>query len=84
MQEDETLPPLDPTCPVCKKPHHVYDEVFDGSERQCRSCGHVLVCVIYTDGSSSMELYWEDPLCRIVRTGRQRTRARWAKQGRRG
>lgn len=78
-QDDETLT-LDPTCPVCKGTHDV-DEVFDGSERQCGNCGHTLVCVTYMDGSAYMQIYPSD---RVERTGRQRTRARWNRQGRRG
>lgn len=85
MTELETVPetdsdlPLDPTCPACKRPHDVTD-VFDGSERHCISCDALLVCVTYTDGTAEMRRVSEPAL---ELTGRQRTRLRWRKTGRR-
>lgn len=60
--DDEVLP-LDPTCPICRGPHFA-DDVYDGSERQCRSCGHTLVCVTYTDGTARMQCYASCQDCR--------------------
>jgi hypothetical protein len=74
--DDDTLP-LDPTCPVCKGSHDA-DEVFDGSERQCASCGHTLVCVTYTDGSAYMQCYSPCQDCRWYTRAWRWLRFRWA------
>jgi len=60
--DDETFT-LDPTCPICKGLHEATD-CLDGSERRCRSCGHTLVCVTYTDGSAYMQCYANCQDCR--------------------
>jgi hypothetical protein len=76
--EDEMLP-LDPKCPGCGGQHDA-TEVFDGSERRCFSCDRLLVCVTYTDGTADMQLVHKEP---PTLTGRQQTRARWRRMGRR-
>ena len=83
VQDDEASLPLDPTCPVCDGSHDA-DEVFDGSERRCASCGHTLVCVTYINGTARMQCYSNCAECRTARTKQQRKLARRGRQRRRG
>ena len=73
---------LDPTCPICKRPHDV-GEIFDGHGIDCASCGRYLVAVAYDDGTMSMQPGDSEPLPAPPRTGHALTRARWRRQGRR-
>lgn len=80
----ETLLDLDPTCPLCKREHDV-GEIFDGHGIDCASCGRFLVAVACGElGTMSMQPGDSGPHMPDTRTGRQRTRARWRRQGRRG
>lgn len=79
---DEPSIPLNGTCPVCGR-HANTGDMFDGERKSCGSCGRMLVAVVWADDwdRDTMSLVAVGP--GDTRTGRQRTRARWRKQGRR-
>jgi hypothetical protein len=79
LDEDETLLPLDPSCPHCKGLHDV-GEIFSGGAEECASCGALLQAA---DDGETMWLFVEKYPPVPLRTGRQRTRGRWRKRGRR-
>ncbi len=80
MSEDELLP-LDSTCPFCGV-HSDCSEIYDGCEWDFRNCGKTLVAVAWANGT--MTLCKPDPRTPADgRTGRERTRARWRRTGRR-
>lgn len=73
---------LDPICPLCKGAHDV-GEILDGHGRDCGGCGRYLVAIAWDDGTMTMVNGGGNGIV-DMRTGRQRTRARWRRQGRRG
>ncbi len=72
---------LDPICPLCKREHDV-GEIFDGQGRNCASCGRYLVASANNDGTMDMLDGGGNGIV-DTRAGRERTRARWRRQGRR-
>lgn len=82
MSDD--LCPFDPMCPWCRKDSDP-GERFDGEHYRCGSCGRPVVAVCYVDKDGNhdfaVDMVRREP--HDERTGRQRTRARWSRQGRR-
>jgi hypothetical protein len=78
--DDEPLLPLDPHCPHCKDLHDI-GEIYSGGAERCDSCDALLQAA---DDGEVMWLFVEKYPAVPPRTGRQRTRSRWSKQGRRG
>lgn len=71
---------FDGKCPHCFENADV-GEIFDGEHRNCANCGGRVCGVSWNDGTFSLVAVDRGATDR--RTGRQRTRNRWARQGRR-
>lgn len=80
--DDDTLLDLNPGCPACGK-HGGVGEVLDGGMHNCVHCGRLLIAIAYADGTMMMLLAQDDRILPDLRTGRQITRSRWKRQGRR-
>jgi hypothetical protein len=76
---DELLP-LDPKCPHCGDRHDI-GEIFSGGAERCANCDALLQAA---DDGQTMWLFVEKRPAVPPQTPRQRTRARWRRQGRRG
>lgn len=72
--------PFNATCPWCGG-RSDFGDSYDGERRGCRSCGKPVEAVLWSD--DTMSLVRTGFGAGDWRTGRQRTRARWARQGRR-
>ena len=83
--DDDDLIPFDATCPSCHV-HSDVGEIFDGGEHHCGNCGALLNAVAFgaspehPNGHMIM-VAQREPAQQL--TGRQRTRKRWARTGRR-
>lgn len=75
---DELLP-FDGTCPACAGQSEP-GQRYDGEEYRCGGCGVRLVAVAY---QHEMRCGLVDRGAVDGRTGRQTTRARWTRRGRR-
>lgn len=75
----ETLLPLDPICPHCKREHDI-GQTFSGRSHDCANCGALLQAA--DDGEQMWTFVEKYPAQKPV-TGRQRTRRLWRKRGRR-
>lgn len=84
MSSDPDLIPFEDLCPYCK---HSTDagERFDGEHYRCGHCGKRVFAYSASglDGVSVMYVGCGENTPSSFTTGRQRTRARWRKQGRR-
>lgn len=81
--ELEDAPVLYPTeCPHCGEPHEIEGESFEGYAETCIACRALLQLAFSGDGTIAWWFVEKPPPLRPM-TGRQRTRRRWRRQGRR-
>lgn len=84
--DGEPMLPLDPTCPHCHYPCDI-GEIFDGGSHRCEDCGALLQATAFGPSPQRPHGFMLMTIERLPPqkplTGRQRTRRRWARQGRR-